>query len=478
MPKLRQLAAAAVAVAVAIGLPAATAGPAVAATPASAGVANLMGSYSASTGLIGGGWWTSAVALSTVEAYRQATGDTTYDYAIAGAFSHNKSGNFENDYLDDTGWWGVAWMQAYDITGNTDYLHMAETDAGYLHSYWDSTCGGGVWWSTAKAYKNAIPNELFLQLTAGLHNRVAGDTTYLGWANAEWSWFSGSGMINSAHLVNDGLTSGCANNGQQTWTYNQGVILSGLSELYKATGSTGLLTTAEAIAGAATTTLSGNGVLREPCEPSCTGDAISFKGPFIRGLKTLAVTAGSTAYNTFLQAQSTSIVAHDTNSAGGIGENWAGPVGSPTSASQAAGDDALVAALNPVPAAVSGPVRSGIAGKCLDVSGANSTNGTAVQLWDCNGTNAQSWSVVSGTLRALGKCLDATANGTANGTKLELWDCNGGGNQTWSSNNGGYRNPASGRCVDDPQSSTSNGSQVQLWDCNGTNAQKWTAPGA
>ena len=477
MHTVRRWLAAAATVSMAVGLQVSGAGPAAAATPAAAGVANLMQSYSASTGLIGGGWWTSAVALSTVETYHQATGDATYDYAISGAFNDNKQNNFENDYLDDTGWWGVAWMQAYDLTGQSQYLQMAETDAGYLHSYWDSTCGGGVWWSTAKAYKNAIPNELFLQLAAGLHNRVPGDTNYLAWANAEWSWFSGSGMINSSNLVNDGLTSGCANNGQQTWTYNQGVILSGLSELYKATGNAGLLTKAESIANAATSTLSSGGVLREPCEPSCTGDAISFKGPFIRGLKALAVAAGTTAYNTFLQAQSASIVSHDTNSAGGIGENWAGPVGSPTAPSQAAGDDALVAALNPVAAAAAGAVRSGLAGKCLDVNGANSANGTAVQLWDCNGTGAQSWTS-GGTLRALGKCLDVTGLGTANGSKVELWDCNGGSNQVWTAVNGGYRNPVSGRCLDDPSSSTTNGTQLQLWDCNGTNAQKWTSPGA
>ena len=109
-----------------------------------------MQSYDASTGRIGGGWWTGAVALSTVMTYRQATGDTQYDYAISGAFAKNKSGNFTNDYLDDTGWWALVWIQAYDITGNTTYLQMAETDANYMHNYWDSQCGGGVYWSTAE----------------------------------------------------------------------------------------------------------------------------------------------------------------------------------------------------------------------------------------------------------------------------------------------------------------------------------------
>jgi lysophospholipase L1-like esterase len=128
------------------------------------------------------------------------------------------------------------------------------------------------------------------------------------------------------------------------------------------------------------------------------------------------------------------------------------------------------------PVATGGPVQSGIAGKCLDDNAGSSANGTAVQLWSCNGTTAQWWTLhTDGTLRVNGKCLDANAAGTVNGTKLQLWDCNGGGNQVWQTYNGGYRNPVSGRCLDDPSASTTDGTQLQLWDCNGTNAQKWSA---
>ncbi|WP_322899826.1 ricin-type beta-trefoil lectin domain protein, partial [Actinacidiphila rubida] len=127
------------------------------------------------------------------------------------------------------------------------------------------------------------------------------------------------------------------------------------------------------------------------------------------------------------------------------------------------------------PPAVTGPVPSGIAGKCLDVNGGSSTNGTAVQIWTCNSTPAQSWTeATDGTLRAVGKCLDATANGTTNGTPVEVWDCNGGGNQQWQPYNGGFRNPVSGRCLDDPNRSTTDGTHLVLWDCNGGANQQWT----
>jgi hypothetical protein len=57
----------------------------------------------------------------------------------------------------------------------------------------------------------------------------------------------------------------------------------------------------------------------------------------------------------------------------------------------------------------------------VDVAGAGiadgNADGNAVQLYICNGTAAQAWTVASGTIRALGKCLDVTAGSTDNGAK-------------------------------------------------------------
>ena len=128
---------------------------------------------------------------------------------------------------------------------------------------------------------------------------------------------------------------------------------------------------------------------------------------------------------------------------------------------------------NPAPAAAR--VESGIAGKCLDVNGAGTADGTAVQIWGCSGAVNQLWSAYTdGTLRSMGKCLDAAGGGTANGTKVQIWACTGGSNQVWQPYNGGYRNPASGRCLDDPGFSTADGTQLMLWDCQGSSNQKWT----
>lgn len=121
---------------------------------------------------------------------------------------------------------------------------------------------------------------------------------------------------------------------------------------------------------------------------------------------------------------------------------------------------------------------TGVGGKCVDVAGASSANGTAVQLYDCNGSAAQSWTVGSdGTLRALGKCLDVTGQGTVNGTKLQLWECNGSGAQQWVAESDGHlKNPQSGRYLDDPGGTTVNATRLQIWDRNTNPWQSWHLP--
>ncbi|GIF52954.1 beta-glucanase (GH16 family) [Asanoa ferruginea] len=119
---------------------------------------------------------------------------------------------------------------------------------------------------------------------------------------------------------------------------------------------------------------------------------------------------------------------------------------------------------------------TGIGGKCVDVAGANPANGTAVQLWDCNGTTAQQWTWAGdGSVRALGKCLDVPSGSTANGAKLQLWDCNGSGAQRWTfSGANDIVNPQSNKCMDATGNSSANGTRLQIWDCGGGANQKWS----
>jgi beta-glucanase (GH16 family) len=123
-----------------------------------------------------------------------------------------------------------------------------------------------------------------------------------------------------------------------------------------------------------------------------------------------------------------------------------------------------------------GVAIKGLAGKCVDVAGANSANGTPVQLYDCNGSAAQQWTVGSdGTIRALGKCLDVTSGGTADGTTVQLYDCNGSAAQKWAvSAAHDIVNPQADKCLDVTGNNSANGTRLQIWTCSGGANQKWT----
>ncbi|MFF7994360.1 glycoside hydrolase family 98 domain-containing protein [Kitasatospora xanthocidica] len=116
------------------------------------------------------------------------------------------------------------------------------------------------------------------------------------------------------------------------------------------------------------------------------------------------------------------------------------------------------------------------AGKCVDVNGAINTDGTRVQIWDCNTTAAQQWTMPGdGTIRAMGKCLDVTGGATANSTPIQLWHCIVSGAQIWQPRpDGTLLNPQSGRCLGLPASNTVNGTQLVIYDCSGSADQRWT----
>ena len=122
-------------------------------------------------------------------------------------------------------------------------------------------------------------------------------------------------------------------------------------------------------------------------------------------------------------------------------------------------------------------ITSGInSAKCVDDNHSGTSDGTAIQIWDCNGTGAQVWlhdtPGRTTTFSVLGMCMDDTSSGTANGTKIQLYQCNNTGAQQWTPGPNGSLQ-IFGKCLDDPGSNVTDGTQLQLYTCNGTNAQRW-----
>ena len=142
---------------------------------------------------------------------------------------------------------------------------------------------------------------------------------------------------------------------------------------------------------------------------------------------------------------------------------------------------ATVFAAGPASADTGAAPNIGYGGLCLDDQGASTANFNPVQVYGCNGTDAQQWSLATAgsTIQALGKCLDVQGGGTADGTPVDLYDCNGSGAQVWIPEAGGsFYNPQSNKCLDDTNWSTTPGTQAQIWDCTGNANQSWSAASA
>jgi predicted alpha-1,6-mannanase (GH76 family) len=300
------------------------------------------------------GWWNGANDMTVLIDYQLLTGSHLYEFAINNTFELNKGlnefggYNFTSDSIDDSLWWGLAWVKAFDLTGDQKYLNMAAVIADYCYQFHDDVCGGGIWWSDRRQYKNAIPNEQYIKLSIQLYNRN-GDRKYLTQSVNLWNWFRNSGMINEENLINDGLHE-CRNNGQETWTYNQGVILGGLVELYQATGNMTYLTEARKIADAVIRSTHLNdeyGILWEPCfasEPDCGPNAPCFKGIFIRNLAELDRVLENRPYTPYILKQAESIYEKNRNPLDQYGLKWSGPLDFPDASRQQSAVDALLAA--------------------------------------------------------------------------------------------------------------------------------------
>ena len=375
-------------------------------------------------------WWNSANALTALIGYMAATGDRSYvqpvventftraakayrpintQLSVTRPFDLNLASypGFINAFYDDEGWWALAWLSAYDLTGDENYLASAKDIFTDMALAWDETWGGGIYWGKHAGqpdrsgvtavprgwkgpYKNAIANELFIAVAGALGLRFQNRKTasndhenYARWARRGWEWFSspppqGVALINQNNLVNDSPNNnGVNDNTKGVWSYNQGVILSGLCDLAELTGDQAYLERAENIATAfianrwhvanpagkqaglvLPAVQSGviDGILHEhnDCRPdgsalppagaaSGAGSA-QFKGIFVRNLARLYLKTQNASYAEFIQANARSAV-QNMNAQHQFGGNWAAAADAPDFMRQTAGLDLLTAAL-------------------------------------------------------------------------------------------------------------------------------------
>ncbi|KAG8623761.1 hypothetical protein KVT40_008737 [Elsinoe batatas] len=278
-------------------------------------------------------------------------------------FAHNTAFYFgenafaiRNQAYDDMLWVVLGWLQSTKfITSHnlslqsatpwhaTQFIpalsHRARIFYDLAAKGWDARlCNGGMTWNPSLApYKNAITNQLFISASISMYLHFPGDNnsspflsrltpsgldldpapprfpTHLTTAISAYTWLGSSNMTNHLGLYVDGFhvsgwswrnrtgTGKCDDRNEMVYTYNQGVILSGLRGLWEATANItylldghALITNVIAATGFSSSGthqlswsgLGRSGILEDYCDArgTCNQDGHTFKGIFFQHL--------------------------------------------------------------------------------------------------------------------------------------------------------------------------------------------------
>ena len=195
--------------------------------------------------------------------------------------------------FDDMGWYGLSYTRIHEVLGNRSTETFLQTALDIFNWCWETgwdhsgTCQGGFWFDNTFNTKQTITNVQMLQLAARLY-RLTGNKDILQKLNKISLYISANGLIDpDTYLVADGALPNCTSNKGEGYTYNSGVMIGALTELYKITNKTSYLDIADKMGQAVIRHYcnSTTGILVEPCEPNCDNDALMFKGIFVRYLR-------------------------------------------------------------------------------------------------------------------------------------------------------------------------------------------------
>jgi hypothetical protein len=327
-------------------------------TAASLGVQELMGSgdgspvgWNGSTGLWGGKtapyWWQSGLAVLTLARYSARTHSTSpaVQRVLLRTYAENvrrpgtsQPVNFGNKFMDDTAWWGLAWLAAsqYELTFRHDqadaakFLTVAEWDASYIARQ-SRPCGGVEWGvgygpdTISNAQLVALTSELAqYRQAAGPFHDAAKASKWLGEANRTWGWLRSSGLVDlgSGEVGADSMSpQSCQLRGGPV-TYTQGEVAQALVQLGLAAHDPTYYDRAAAFLRYALQPASGfvfRGVLQDHCEPqspNCSAlptrlDVTAFKGLLVQAIDDWSRVTKRADFSRFLRAQASAVVGRD-----------------------------------------------------------------------------------------------------------------------------------------------------------------------
>ena len=194
--------------------------------------------------------------------------------------------------FDDMGWYGLSYARIYELFGFPEFLQTAIDIFNWCwKTGWDSSgkCQGGMWFDNNVNAKVAITNVQMYHIAAKLY-RLTNNTEFINKLNKIENFLSMNKFINSStYLLYDGIDlETCQTSNSTGFTYETGVLIGALSELYRQTNNRSYIELAGNMTSAVIefNTNKSTGVFTETnCDPSCDDDAKMFKGIFVRNLR-------------------------------------------------------------------------------------------------------------------------------------------------------------------------------------------------
>src|SRR5579875_3572419 len=279
-------------------------------------------------------WWQSALDLRALIRYLEVTHNTNpaYQQIIEQTFVQNVNrpgtpvpANFANKFMDDTGWWGLAWLEAaryeLDVRGDivlaAQYLKVAEWDAGYLWNGPHYCRQPGIEWqigsppdTITNAEFAALAGELayFLKQPGPLQDTAAARRWQILW------WLRATRLINvrTGHVW-DRFDSSCHDVGGAL-VYTEGEVADALVQMGLATGRRAYFSQAQRFIQYTFSPAAGmlhDGVLQQPCEAQAQrclnstwmADSTVYKGLFVDAVADWQTVTHSHIYDDFLRRQ-------------------------------------------------------------------------------------------------------------------------------------------------------------------------------
>ncbi len=294
-------------------------------------------------------WWQSALALRTLVRYAEVTHSTDPGFqTILLRTYQRESGHtsgeppfaiaqddFVNPFMDDTAWWGLAWLEAskYELTVRHDvvdagkFLSVAEDDASYIASS-QKSCGGIEWQIGFPS--DTITNAEYITLTAALATYLNGSGPFQDSANAtKWlsqaqttlAWLERHRLIDvRTGTVHDSLNAACNGLIAGPITYTEGQVADALVLLGSALHKPSYYQQANAFLRYVVSKKSGmvnsHGIIQEPCErdrDGCTTsgsylDMLPWKGILTQGFSDYAAATGDPRYDGVVRRQAWAVV--------------------------------------------------------------------------------------------------------------------------------------------------------------------------